>query len=122
MPKLIYGVKADYFKALAHPARIRILELLRHGERSVGELVADLELEQSTVSQQLAVLRARGIIEGRREGPTVHYRVKDLRVFEILAIAKDIITTALTETKDLLDELGHSEHTVPESSAERRSV
>jgi predicted transcriptional regulator len=48
VPKLIYGVKADYFKALAHPARIRILELLRQGERSVGELVADLELEQST--------------------------------------------------------------------------
>lgn len=120
MPGPIYSVKADYFKALAHPARIRILELLRQGERSVGELVVDLELEQSNVSQQLGVLRAKGIIESRRDGATVYYRVKDLRVFKLLAIAKDIITSALTETKDLLADLDHLEFTVPGSKSRRR--
>lgn len=119
MPRAIYSVKADYFKALSHPARIRILELLRQGERSVGELVVDLELEQSNVSQQLAVLRAKGIIEGRRDGATVHYRVKDPRVFELLAIAKDLITSALTETKDLLADLDDLEFTVPGSRKRR---
>lgn len=120
VPSAIYSVKADYFKALAHPARIRILELLRHGERNVGELAADLELEQSNVSQQLAVLRAKGIIESRRDGATVHYQVKDPRVFELLALAKEIITSALAETRDLLEDLGDIEFTPPAPRAKRR--
>lgn len=120
MPRPVYSVKAEYFKALAHPARIRILELLRQGERSVGELAGDLELEQSNVSQQLGVLRAKGIIESRRDGATVYYRVKDPRVFKLLAIARDIITSALSETKDLLEDLGHLEFTAPMTRSRRR--
>lgn len=105
MPKAIYRVKAEYFKALANPTRIRILELLAHGERSAGQLVADIQLEQSNVSQQLAVLRERGIIESRRDGATVHYRVKDRRTFRLLALAKEILTSSLNETRGLLDDL-----------------
>ena len=102
MPGTVQTVKADYFKALAHPARIRVLELLQHGERSVGQLVVDLELEQSNVSQQLGILRAKGIIESHQEGSIVRYRVKDPRVFKLLSIAKDIIVSALTESQELL--------------------
>jgi Predicted transcriptional regulators len=109
VPGTVHTVKADYFKVLAHPARIRILELLQHGERSVGQLVVDLELEQSNVSQQLGILRAKGIIESRRDGSAVRYRVKDPRVFKILSIAKDIIVSALTESRDLLADLDQLE-------------
>lgn len=120
VPGTVYTVKADYFKALAHPARIRILELLQHAERSVGQLVVDLELEQSNVSQQLGILRAKGIIEGRRDGSTVRYRVKDPRVFKLLAIAKDIIISVLTESQDLLADLDQPELTSTRSRAKLR--
>jgi ArsR family transcriptional regulator len=111
VPKRIYQVKAELFKALGHPARIRILELLRDRERSAGELVADLELEQSNVSQQLAVLRERGLVSSRRDGATVYYAVKDARIFDLLAVAKEILTSTLTETQDLLTDLEGIEFT-----------
>ena len=69
--------KAEFFKALAHPVRIRILEVLRGSERSVQELQAALELDQSTVSQQLAILRAKQVVTARKEGTTVRYTVRD---------------------------------------------
>lgn len=120
MPGPVYTVKADYFKALAHPTRIRIIELLQQGERSVGELVVDLELEQSNVSQQLGILRAKGVIESRRDGTTVRYRVKDPRVFELLATAKDIIISTLNESKDLLADLDQVEFTPTGAKTKRR--
>ncbi|MGZ5214057.1 MAG: ArsR/SmtB family transcription factor [Actinomycetota bacterium] len=107
----VYAVKAEFFKALSNPVRIRILELLRDGERSVGDLGADMLLEQSNVSQQLAVLRERGFLISRREGSTVFYRVKDPRIFGLLSSAKEIITSALTETRELLDDLDRLEFT-----------
>jgi len=119
MPRPIYSVKAEFFKALGNPARIRILELLRGGERSAGELVADLELEQSNVSQQLSVLRSKGIIEGRRDGATVYYHVKDPRVFQLLGAAKEIITSTLTETHELLSDLQNIEFVAPSKKARR---
>ncbi len=122
MTRPIYAVKADYFRALANPARIRILELLRDGERAVGELVSDLELEQSNVSQQLGVLRSKGIIVGRRDGATVYYRVKDPRTFELLAIAKEILTSSLAESQDLLNDLGRLEFAVPKAGGKRRQT
>lgn len=105
MPKRIYQVKAEFFKALGHPARIRILELLRDGERTAGDLVADLELEQSNVSQQLAVLRERGVLSSRRDGAQVYYSVKDPRIFDLLLLAKQILTSTLNEAHDLLTDL-----------------
>lgn len=113
MPRPIYSVKAEFFKALGSPARIRILELLRAGEKSAGQLVRDLELEQSNVSQQLGVLRSKGIIEGRRDGATVYYHVKDPRTFQLLAAAKEIIASTLTETNELLTDLQGIEFVVP---------
>lgn len=105
MSRPIYQVKADFFKTLAHPARIRVLELLRGGERSVGELIPDVGLEPSHLSQQLAVLRRANVVQTRREGSTVLYSVTDFRIFELLEMAKTILTSSLAETRDLLAEL-----------------
>lgn len=116
MPRPIYNVKAEFFKALGNPARIRILELLRDGERSAGDLVRDLELEQSNVSQQLGVLRSKGIIEGRRDGATVFYHVKDPRTFQLLSAAKEIITSTLSESNELLTDLKGIEFVVTKRS------
>ncbi len=105
MTRPIYQVKADFFKTLAHPARIRVLELLRGGERSVGELIPEVGLEPSHLSQQLAVLRRANVVTSRKEGSTVLYSITDPRMFELLEVAKTILTSSLAETRELLAEL-----------------
>lgn len=93
--------KAEFFKALAHPIRITILELLRQGELSVGELQGHLAIDSSSVSQQLAVLRARDIVEARRAGSNVFYTVRDPAVFELLDIARTIFENHLIDMQEM---------------------
>jgi ArsR family transcriptional regulator len=96
--------KAEFFQALAHPARIRILELLRGGERTVGELQAQLEVDPSSVSQQLAVLRARNIVQSRKVGTSVYYTVRDPQVFVLLDVARDIFNNHLVDLQAMLEQ------------------
>jgi ArsR family transcriptional regulator len=105
MSRPIYEVKAEFFKTLAHPARIRVLELLRDGPRTVGELLDEMGLEQSHLSQQLAVMRRANIVRSRKEGTRVQYTVVDPRIFQLLETAKAIISSTLAESDDLLAEL-----------------
>ena len=97
--------KAEFFKALAHPMRIRLLEVLRHGERSVQELQTVLDLDQSTVSQQLAVLRAKHVVVARKEGTTVRYTVRDRRVGQLLDVARALFNAQLTGSQTMLQAL-----------------
>ncbi len=101
----IHVVKAELFRVLGHPMRVRILEFLRDGERTVGDLQAALGLDSSGTSQHLAALRRQGLVEGRREGTSVHYRAKDPRVFHMLESARQILTSSLSETQAILAEL-----------------
>jgi DNA-binding transcriptional ArsR family regulator len=101
----IYVAKAEFFRVLGHPARVRILELLRDGEMSVGELQAELRLDSSGTSQHLGVLRRQGILESRKEGTSVFYRARDPRIFELLEVARRILTSSLEATQALLSEL-----------------
>lgn len=98
-------VKADLFKALGHPARIRSLEVLAEGERTVGELQPLVGIESSHLSQQLGVLRRAGLVTSRKEGASVYYAIKDPLVVELLAVAKRLLLASLTETRDLLVDL-----------------
>jgi DNA-binding transcriptional ArsR family regulator len=98
-------LKAELFKALAHPARIRVLEVLSDGERSVGEMQPLVGIELSHLSQQLAVLRRAGLVTSRKEGSSVIYGVKDDLVAELLRVAKRLLINALSETSDLLSDL-----------------
>ena len=98
-------VKADLFKALAHPARIRILEVLSDGEQSVGAMQPMVGIESSHLSQQLGVLRRAGVVVARKEGSSVIYAVKDPLVVELLGVAKRFLLASLTETRSLLDDL-----------------
>lgn len=101
----VYVVKAQLFRVLGHPVRIRILELLSDGERSVGDLQAALQLDSSGTSQHLAALRQQGVLESRREGTSVYYRIRDPRVSRLLAVARQILTSALSDSQLLLSEL-----------------
>ena len=105
MPRPIYEVKAEFFKTLGHAARIRVLEILRDGPRSVSELQPDVGIESSHLSQQLAVLRRAGIVKADRSGSSMIYSVVDPQIFELLQSAKEIITSSLSGASDLLADL-----------------
>jgi DNA-binding transcriptional ArsR family regulator len=101
----LQAFKAAFFRALAHPVRIRILEILVRGERSVQELQETLGVDQPVVSQQLAVLRATNIVSGKKEGVSVRYTVRDPLIGKLLETARQIFNNHLVGTKDLLKEL-----------------
>lgn len=101
----VYRLKAELFRTLGHPARVRLLELLGAGERTVGELQDALELDSSSASQHLSALRRQGLLESRKVGTSVHCRVKDRRTLKLLAIAREILAANLEESRDLLGEL-----------------
>jgi ArsR family transcriptional regulator len=97
--------KAQFFRALAHPTRIRMLEILVRGGRTVQELQEALTLDQPIVSQQLAVLRNQGIVSAQKEGLSVRYMLRDPLVGELLDVARQIFNNQLGSTRGLLREL-----------------
>jgi DNA-binding transcriptional ArsR family regulator len=101
----VHVVKANLFRVLGHPARVRILELLRDGELSVGALQAALDLDSGGTSQHLAALRRIGVVESRREGTSVYYRVDDEHVFDLLEAGRAIISRQLAGQQAILQDL-----------------
>lgn len=101
----LYVTKAAMFRTLGHPARVRILELLRDGEHSVGALQEALGLDSGGTSQHLAALRRIGVVESRREGTSVYYRAVDPGVFDLLDAGRALIARSLAEQQSLLAEL-----------------
>lgn len=97
--------KAEFFKALAHPLRIKILELLTEGEKSVNEIQSCLNSEGSAVSQQLSVLRNKNIVVGVKDGKRVVYSLRDPAINELLDVAKGIFNNHLINTITILEEL-----------------
>ncbi len=82
-------VYAEYLKALAHPTRIRILELLNQEGRCVSKIGEKLDLKQSNISQHLGILRSRGILSLTREGGHSVYCIRDPRALKILHLLQD---------------------------------
>lgn len=101
----LHQMKAEFFKTLSHPIRIRVLELLSEREHSVGELLRELDVEASNLSQQLAVLRRAGLVTTRKEGSTVFYALVGNQIAELLAVARSILTSVLSEQAELLTTL-----------------
>lgn len=100
-----YTFKTEFFKALAHPLRIRVLDELRGGPLNVGELQTRLGVEQSTLSQQLAVLRNRGLVRTERSGSTIHYEVADPAIWSLLDAALAIFQNHLVNVRSVLEDL-----------------
>jgi ArsR family transcriptional regulator len=98
----LYEVKAELFKALGHPARVRALEVLTEGARSVGDLQPDVGIELSHLSQQLAVLRRAGLVTTRKDGPTVIYSIRDPLLVDLLAVARRMLISSLSESVEML--------------------
>ena len=83
-------MKADLFKAMANPMRIRVLELLCERERSVADMLVELGVGASALSQQLGVLRGSGLVRARREASTVYYSLTTPRIADLLAVGRQI--------------------------------
>lgn len=104
----LYQAKAEFFKTLGHPVRIRVLELLCEGPKQVRELLAEIEIEASSLSQQLAVLRRYGIVTATRDGATVIYELAGSDVSDLMLAARRILTEMLADQRTLLAELQES--------------
>ncbi|CAI9006966.1 Uncharacterized HTH-type transcriptional regulator MT0088 [Brevibacillus sp. IT-7CA2] len=95
--------KANFFKALGHHLRIRILELLAEGDKNVNELQTLIGSEGSAVSQQLAILRNNNIVYGTKDGNKVTYSLRDPMIIELLSVARQIFNNHLIDTISMLD-------------------
>jgi ArsR family transcriptional regulator len=115
----LYQLKAEFFKTLAHPARIRVMELLAEREHAVAELLPEVGIEPANLSQQLAVLRRAGLVVARKQGATVHYSLTSGEVAELLAVARRILTSVLAGQVELLEDLHDSDS---RAGAVRRGV
>ncbi len=105
MPQQLANFKAEFFKALANPIRIQILDCLRNGEKGVNELSEILRIEPANVSQQLAILRVRNIVLGRKSGSNVFYSVSDPALFRLLDVAKEIFNNHLVGVRNMLEKI-----------------
>ncbi|SDR27560.1 ArsR/SmtB family transcription factor [Thermostaphylospora chromogena] len=101
----LYQAKAEFFRNLGHPVRIRVLELLQDGPMPVRDLLMEIDVEASSLSQQLAVLRRAGIVTASREGGRVVYALATPDVADLLTAARRILTQMLAGQGQLLAEL-----------------
>lgn len=109
MSRPLYQLKAEFFKTLGHPARIRVLELLSQREHAVSELLPEVGIEPANLSQQLAILRRAGLVTSRKAGSSVFYSLTSPQVAELLTVARNILTNVLTGQIELLEDLKPSE-------------
>lgn len=105
VPNSLHQVKAEFFKTLGHPARIRILELLAERDRTVGELLPEIGLEASNLSQQLGVLRRAGVVTSAKDGSAVVYSIASPVISELLAVARKALTGLLSDQVAILEDL-----------------
>jgi ArsR family transcriptional regulator len=105
-PSFVFKIKADFLKALAHPGRLKIVEHLKNGEKSVNEIGKALEMEQSSLSKHLAVLKLAGILHSRQEKVTVYYSVRDKGIYDVLKPVSLFLKKKFLESQKVLDQLG----------------
>lgn len=120
MRQQLSDFKADFFRALAHPLRISILDALREGELTVNEISQRFNVEQANASQQLAVLRNRNIVITRKRGANVYYSVSDKTIFKLLDAAKEIFNNHLIGVRSMLEEIHAAPVKAPRQQASRR--
>ncbi|MEU2432638.1 metalloregulator ArsR/SmtB family transcription factor [Streptomyces sp. NPDC007861] len=101
----LYQLKAEFFKTLGHPVRIRVLELLSEREHAVSEMLPIVGVEPAHLSQQLAVLRRANLVATRREGSAVYYSLTTVQVAELLRVARVILSGVLAGQAELLADL-----------------
>ncbi len=105
-PDFVFKIKSDFLKALAHPGRLKIIEHLKRGEKSVNEMCRALEMEQSGLSKHLSILKQAGILNSRQEKVTVFYSVRDKGIYDVLKHVSHFLKKKFKESQKILDHLG----------------
>lgn len=103
---MVYKVKADFLRVLGHPIRLKLIEELKHGEKSVGYLVEKLKIGQSSISRHLLALRNAGILSSRQEKTTVYYSIADHDIFHVLRPIAVMLRKKFKESESVLTTLG----------------
>ena len=103
---MVFKIKSDFLKALAHPTRLQVIEYLKGGEASVGKLVQALGVEQSSLSRHLATLRNLGVLEARQEKTNVYYNLQDHDIFKVLKPIAELLRKKLRKSEKILASLG----------------
>jgi ArsR family transcriptional regulator len=93
----LINFESEFLKAIAQPTRLKILYFLKDGERCACEIIPKMKEDQSNISRHLTNLKNAGILESRKEGVSVYYRIKDRRVFSILSLVDDILKAQVKE-------------------------
>lgn len=108
MPDTLRQFKASIFQALAHPTRIAIIEALRDGELSGGNIIERLAIEQANASQHLSILRSRRIVSSRKEGNQVFYSLRDPLLNDLMDIMRRYFQGHVEEAVSMLSEIGEA--------------
>ncbi len=103
---MVYKVKADFLRVLGHPIRLKLIEELKLGEKSVGYLVEKLKIGQSSISRHLLALRNAGILSSRQEKTTVYYSIADHDIFHVLRPVAVMLRKKFKESESVLTTLG----------------
>ncbi len=103
---MVYKVKADFLKSLSHPIRLKVIETLKHGEKSVSALMKSLGIQQSSLSRHLLALRDAGILKSRQERTTVFYDIQDHNIFQVLRPIAIMLRKKFKESERVLTTLG----------------
>jgi ArsR family transcriptional regulator len=104
---MIYKVKADLLGSLSHPIRLKIIEALKSEEMSVGSLMKELGMQQSSLSRHLLVLRHAGILKSRQERTTVYYSIQDYEIFRVLRPIAVMLRKKFKKSESFLATLGN---------------
>ena len=105
MDDMVFKIKADFLRALSHPVRLQIIEYLKSGESSVGQLARELGVEQSSLSRHLATLKELGVLEARQEKKNVYYKLHDQDIFQVLRPIAELLRKRLKRSEKLLEGL-----------------
>ncbi|MFH0771614.1 MAG: metalloregulator ArsR/SmtB family transcription factor [Candidatus Omnitrophota bacterium] len=106
MEELAYKIKSDFLKALAHPIRLQIIELLKSGEEKVGDIIKRIGIPQSSLSGHLLALREAGILRSRQQGTLIYYAIEDESIFQILRPIAKLLKKKIEKTATVLNSLG----------------
>jgi DNA-binding transcriptional ArsR family regulator len=101
--KTLYELQSEVCKTLASPKRLEILNALKEGEKTVGELVDILGVPKANVSQHLAVMRLKGILKSRRDGVSIYYRIANHKVIQACMLMREVLTEQMKERSKLID-------------------
>jgi ArsR family transcriptional regulator len=101
--KTLFELQSDVCKTLASAKRLEIISALKEGEKTVGELVDILGVPKANVSQHLAVMRNKGILNSRRDGVNIYYRISNPKVIQACTLMKEVLTEQMQEKSRLID-------------------